>query len=178
MHQDVSKILYTQDQIAARVAQLGQRISDDYGQQGVLLVSVLKGSFVFAADLARALTIPCQVDFMAVSSYGSAAVSSGELRIQKDLSLPVEGRHVLVVEDILDSGFTLSELVPLLQSRGAASVRVAAFLKKEGAQKYQVPCEYVGFSCPDEFVVGYGLDYAENYRGLPYVGVLKPSVYE
>lgn len=177
MHEDVQKVLITREQIAERVAQMGTQIAADYQGEPLLVVSVLKGAAIFMADLVRAIDAPVEMDFMAVSSYGSSHESSGVVRVIKDLNAPVEGRHVLIAEDVLDSGLTLNYVVKMLRSRNPKSVEVAAFLVKEGAQKAPVECKYTGFACPDEFLVGYGLDYAERYRNLPYVGVLDPKVY-
>ena len=160
-------------QIADKVAELAARIDADYAGREVLLVGVLKGAVMVMADLARALRVPVSMEFMAVSSYGSGTSSSGVVRILKDLDKDITGKHVLVVEDIIDSGLTLSWLLRNLQSRGPASVEVCALLRKPEAQKVEVPVRYVGFEIPDEFVVGYGLDYAERYRELPFVGVLR-----
>jgi hypoxanthine phosphoribosyltransferase len=156
---------------------LGAQISRDYAGEKVLLVTVLKGAFIFMADLARSITSDIEIDFMAVSSYGAEAKSSGVVRIIKDLNAPVEGRHILIVEDILDSGLTLKYLIKNLRSRKPASVEVVSLLLKEGKQETDIQCKYIGLICPDEFVVGYGLDYAESYRNLPYIGVLDPKVY-
>ena len=178
MRQDIESILYDSDCIRDRVLQMGARIARDYRDKDLLLVGVLKGSFVFLADLARSIDLPVEVDFMVVSSYGSGTESSGVLTIAKDLSVPVDGRHVLIVEDIVDSGLTLSLLAEDLRSRGAASVQVAVLLEKDVPRSHQVECAYSAFHCPDAFLVGYGLDYAERYRNLPYIGILKPEVYE
>lgn len=178
MRQDIESILYDSDCIRDRVLQMGARIARDYRDKDLLLVGVLKGSFVFLADLARSIDLPVEVDFMVVSSYGSGTESSGVLTIAKDLSVSVEGRHVLIVEDIVDSGLTLSLLAEDLRSRGAASVQVAVLLEKDVPRSHQVECAYSAFHCPDAFLVGYGLDYAERYRNLPYIGILKPEVYE
>jgi hypoxanthine phosphoribosyltransferase len=177
MHPDVCRIILTEDEVKAKVRELGQAISRDYEGEDVLLVAVLRGAFLFVADLMRQLSIPTEVDFMAVSSYGSSTKSSGVVRILKDLDETIEGRHVLVVEDILDTGLTLKYLLKNLASRKPASLEVVTLLSKEGKQRVPIYCKYVGFDIPDEFVVGYGLDYAEHYRSLPYIGVLKPSVY-
>ena len=177
MHEDVQKVLITREQIAERVAQMGAQIAADYQGEPLLIVSVLKGAAIFMADLVRAIDAPVEMDFMAVSSYGSSHESSGVVRVIKDLNGPVEGRHVLIAEDVLDSGLTLNYVVKMLRSRNPKSVEVAAFLVKEGVQRAPVECKYTGFACPDEFLVGYGLDYAERYRNLPYVGVLDPKVY-
>ena len=178
MHPDVSHIILSEDQIMSRVRELGMEISRDYEAGGsVLLVGVLRGAVLFMADLMREVSIPCEIDFMAVSSYGSSTKSSGVVRIMKDLDENIEGRHVLVVEDILDTGLTLKYLLKNLASRRPASLEVATLLSKTGKQRVPIDCKYTGFDIPDEFVVGYGLDYAERYRNLRYVGVLKPSVY-
>ncbi|MDR1775565.1 MAG: hypoxanthine phosphoribosyltransferase [Actinomycetes bacterium] len=177
LHPDVEKVLVTGQQLQDRVNELGRRISDDYAGKDLLVIGVLKGAAWFVADLTRAITIPFNVDFMAVSSYGAAHKSSGVVRIIKDLDAPVAGRHVLIAEDILDTGLTLRYLIKNFEVRGAASVEVAACVIKAGAQQENIPVRYDGFVIPNEFVVGYGLDYAENYRGLPYIGQLKQSVY-
>lgn len=173
---DIERVLYTQEDIARRVHEMGEEISRDYADKHPLLVTVLKGAFVFMADLSRNLTVDCEMDFMAVSSYGNAAHSSGIVRIVKDLDTPVHGRDVLIVEDVLDSGLTLKYLSRNLMARGVNSLEIAALLLKNPDPA--VTPRYVGFECPNEFVVGYGLDYAERYRNLPYIGVLKKSVYE
>lgn len=178
MHKDVEKILYSEEDIAKRIQLLGEQITADYEGKELLLVAVLRGAVVFTADLLRAIDLPCEIDFMAVSSYGSAAQSSGIVRIIKDLDTDISGRHVLIVEDILDSGLTLKYLMRNLGHRNPASVEIATLLLKEGKQKTDVVPRYTGFTCPDEFVVGYGLDFAEKYRNLPYIGVLKHEVYE
>ncbi len=179
MHPDVQEILFSQDEIQEVVKRMGETISADYADKNPLVVAVLRGAFVFTADLMRSITCPCTVDFMAVSSYGDGVKSSGVVRIVKDLDTKIEGRHVLIAEDILDSGLTLSYLIKMLESRNAASVEVAAFSVKDiPGKRPAVNPRYVGIHVPDEFVVGYGLDYAEHYRNLPYLGVLKPEVYE
>jgi len=177
MHPDIDHMVLTEDEIAERVGELGAQISDDYAGESVLLIAVLRGAALFIADLARAMTVPVEIDFMAVSSYGSSTKSSGVVRIIKDLDEGIEGRHVIVVEDIIDTGLTLKYLLRNLASRGPKSLEVATLLSKEGKQRVPISCKYVGFDVPDEFVVGYGLDYAEHYRNLPYIGVLKPEVY-
>lgn len=176
-HDDVETVVLTEEQIHDRVAELGEQISATYGDEPVLLVAVLRGAAMFVADLAREMTCPVEIDFMAVSSYGSSTHSSGVVRILKDLDEDIDGRHVLVVEDILDTGLTLKYLLKNLASRNPASLEVVTLLHKQGKQRVSISCKYVGFEIPDEFVVGYGLDYAEKYRNLPYVGVLKPHVY-
>ena len=180
MHKDVSEILFTEEQIHDRVAEIGAAITEDFkekaGDDGIILISVLRGAAIFMADLAREIKIPCEMDYMAISSYGNGVKSSGVVRILKDLSSHIEGRHVVIAEDILDSGLTLTYLLKNLASRNPASLTVATLLRKK--TKADVDCAYVGFECPDQFIVGYGLDYAERYRNLPYIGVLKPEVYE
>jgi len=177
LHADISHIVLSEDDIQKRVRELGAQISADYGDEPVLLVAVLRGAAIFVADLARAVTSPVELDFMAVSSYGSSTKSSGVVRILKDLDENIEGRHVLVCEDILDTGLTLKYLLKNLASRKPASLEIVALLSKEGKQRVPIDCKYVGFDVADEFVVGYGLDFAERYRNLPYVGILKPEIY-
>ena len=178
LHPDIDKVLISDDEIRDIVARLGAEISRDYEGKNPLVVSVLRGAFIFTADLLRAISVPCEVDFMAVSSYGAGTKSSGVVKILKDLDTHVEGRHLIFAEDILDSGLTLQHLIELFKTRGAASIEVCAFAVKD-IPGYVAPItpKYVGTHVPNEFIVGYGLDYAEAYRGIPYVGVLKPSVY-
>ncbi|MEY4494575.1 MAG: hypothetical protein RL570_690 [Actinomycetota bacterium] len=173
----ITKVLVTEEQINEKVAELAAELDEKYADKNVLLVGVLKGAVMFMADLSRAMQIPVQMDWMAVSSYGSGTVSSGVVRILKDLDADVLGRHVVIVEDIIDSGLTLSWLVGNLEARGAASVEVVALLRKPAAAKVEVNVGLVGFDIPNEFVVGYGLDYAEKYRTLKGVAVLSPAVY-
>jgi len=168
----VGEVLIDRDALAARVAELGAEVSADYEGRDLLLIGVLKGAVFFMADLMRHLTVPCEVDFMAISSYGDATDSSGIVRILKDLDINIEGRDVLVVEDIIDSGLTLSYLIRNLESREPSSLEVCALLTKPSRREIDVPVRYVGFEIPNKFVVGYGLDFAERYRNLPYVGVL------
>lgn len=177
MHPDVKEIILPEEQLRKRVHDLGEEISRDYDGETVLLVAVLRGAALFMADLAREITVPVEMDFMAVSSYGSSTKSSGVVRILKDLDELIEDRNVLVVEDILDTGLTLKYLLRNLASRKPRSLEVCALLSKEGKQRVPIQCKYVGFSIPDEFVVGYGLDFAERYRNLPYIGILKPEAY-
>ncbi|MDR3314907.1 MAG: hypoxanthine phosphoribosyltransferase [Coriobacteriales bacterium] len=177
MHSDLTEILFDTDEIAASVKRLGAEISRDYAGKTILLVTVLKGAFVFMADLARSIEGDVEVDFMAVSSYGAEAKSSGVVRIIKDLEASVAGRHVIIVEDILDSGLTLKYLLKNISSRGPHSIEVATLLHKKERQQADIRCKYVGLICPDEFVVGYGLDYGERYRNLPYIGILDPKIY-
>jgi len=174
---EIEKVLIDEAQIAAKIEELAATLTADYADRELLLVGVLKGAVMFMSDLARALQRPTQLDFMAVSSYGSSTSSSGIVRILKDLDRDISGRHVLVVEDIIDSGLTLSWLLRNLRSRGPESLEVCTLLRKPEAVKVRVAVKYVGFDIPNEFVVGYGLDYAERYRDLPYIGLLKPWVY-
>ena len=177
LHPDVEGVLVSQSQISAKIAELAARIDADYAGREVMLVGVLKGAVMVMADLARAISIPISMEFMAVSSYGSGTSTSGVVRILKDLDRDIAGKDVLVVEDIIDSGLTLSWLLRNLRSRQPASVEVLALLRKPEAAQVQVPVKYMGFDIPSVFVVGYGLDYAERYRELPYVGTLRPEVY-
>src|SRR6201982_3080532 len=169
---NIGEILVQPDELRSRVRELGAEISGDYAGRDLLLVGVLKGAVFFLADLMRHLTVPCEIDFMAISSYGASTDSSGVVRILKDLDINIEGRHVLVVEDIIDSGLTLSYLVRNLESREPASLAVCALLTKPERREIDVEVRYVGFEIPNRFVIGYGLDFAERYRNLPYVGVL------
>lgn len=179
LHEDIAHVILTEEQISARIREMGAEIQRDYAgsPKPVLLVAVLRGAALFVADLARAIEDKVELDFMAVSSYGSTTKSSGVVRILKDLDEDIEGRDVLVVEDILDTGLTLKYLLRNLASRKPRSLEVVTLLSKEGKQQVPIDCKYIGFSVPDEFVVGYGLDYAERYRNLPYIGVLKPAIY-
>jgi hypoxanthine phosphoribosyltransferase len=172
----VGEILIEEAALSARVAELGAEVSADYEGRELLLIGVLKGAVFFMADLMRHLTVPCEVDFMAISSYGDATDSSGVVRILKDLDINMEGRHVLVVEDIIDSGLTLSYLMRNLESREPATLEVCALLTKPARREIDVPVRYVGFEIPNRFVVGYGLDFAERYRNLPYVAVLSDEL--
>ena len=179
MHDDIKNVLVTEEELKAKVADLGAQISRDYAGKNLLLVSILKGAVVFMADLMRAVTIPCSIDFMVVSSYGGTNTqTTGLVKIVKDLDADLTGKDVLIVEDILDTGVTLSNLVPMLKMRNPSSVKICAILDKPTRRKADIQPDYEGFQVPDEFVVGYGLDYNEKYRDLPYVGVLKPHVYE
>ena len=178
LHPDVEKVLFSEEDIAAIIKRLGAQITADYEGRNPLIVAVLRGAVVFTADIMRAIECPMAVDFMAVSSYGDGVKSSGVVRIVKDLDTKIEGRDVLIIEDILDSGLTLSYLMKNLQSRKPNSLEIAAFLVKDvEGQKPAVKPRYVGAHVPDSFIVGYGLDFAERYRNLPYIGVLKPEVY-
>ena len=177
MHQDVERILFSEAQLAQRVAEIGRQITEDYRGKKLVLASVLRGSYIFMADLTRAIDLPLSVDFMAVSSYGAGTTSSGQVEIKKDLSDSIEGKDLLIVEDILDSGNTLYYLTGILRQRHPASIRLCTLLDKPERRVRDITADYVGFTIPDAFVVGYGLDYDEKYRNLPYVGILKPSVY-
>lgn len=178
MHPDIAKILLDEQTIQAKVRELAGRLSEDYKGKSPVLICILKGAFMFTADLMRQMTIPARVDFMAISSYGNRARSSGVVQILKDLDSSIEGEHVVVVEDIIDSGLTLNYLRENLLSRRPASLRTCVLLDKPSRREVPYTPDYVGFQVPDEFVVGYGLDYAGLYRHLPYIGVLKPEVYQ
>lgn len=178
IHADIATILIDAERLQARVATLGAQISADYQGRPIVLVGILKGAIFFLADLARAINGPVSLDFMAISSYGSQTQSSGVARILKDLDEPIGGREVLLVEDIIDSGLTLSYVIEMLNRRSPASLRVCTLLDKARTREKHVQPHYTGFTVPDEFVVGYGLDYAQRYRNLPYIGVLKPDVYQ
>ena len=178
MDNDVMGVLYSEEMLAEKIAEMGAQISRDYAGKNLLMVSVLKGSVLFMADLMRAITIPASIDFMSVSSYGSGVKTSGVVKIIKDLDQQLEGYDLLIVEDILDSGMTLSYLKRILSERNPNSIRIATLLDKPEARKADVHADYYGFQCPNEFLVGYGLDYAEKYRNLPYIGVLKKEIYE
>ena len=177
LHHDVEEILLDAETVAGRVAELGAQLSADYAGRDPVLVSVLKGALVFLADLMRAMDLPTSIDLMEVSSYGAATESSGQVRILKDLSKPIEGRDVIVVEDIIDTGLTLNYLLGYLADRQPASISICCLLDKPARRLAEIPIDYIGFTIPDRFVIGYGLDYNERYRNLPYIGVLKPSVY-
>jgi hypoxanthine phosphoribosyltransferase len=172
----VGEVLIDREALSARIAELGAEISADYEGRDLLLIGVLKGAVFFMADLMRHLTVPCEVDFMAISSYGAQTDSSGVVRILKDLDINIEGRNVLVVEDIIDSGLTLSYLMRNLESREPASLEVCALLTKPARREIDVPVRWIGFEIPNRFVIGYGLDFAERYRNLPYVGVLSEEL--
>lgn len=180
MHSDIESILLTEAQIQARVKELGVRLAEEYRDRNPVMICILKGSTMFFADLLRAMPIPLTMDFMAVSSYGRTTKSSGEVEIRKDLSGSIEHRHAIIVEDIIDSGFTLTYLTRMLSARGAKSIKICTLLDKPArrAPGITLKADYSGFEIPDAFVVGYGLDYDEMYRNLPYIGILKPEVYE
>lgn len=175
---DIQEILYSEETIKEKVRELGEIISNDYEGKDLLVVGVLKGSVIFTSELAKNITIPCELDFMAVSSYGKASESSGIVRILKDLDNDIEGKHILIVEDIVDTGITLSYLLDYLKARKASSIEIVALLNKEARRKANIKVKYSGFDVPDEFIVGYGIDYAEKYRNLPFIGSLKREIYE
>ena len=177
MGNDLKEILVTAEDMDRRLGEMAEQIDRDYAGEELLLVGVLRGAVMVMADLSRKLHTPLEMDWMAVSSYGSGTKTSGVVRILKDLSSEIEGRHVIVAEDILDSGLTLKYLLKNLSSRNPASLEVATLLRKQTLAQAKIDCKYIGFECPDEFIVGYGLDYAERYRNLPYIGILKPEIY-
>jgi len=177
LEKDIKEVLFTEQQLQDKVKELARQIEKDYEGQSIMLIGILRGSFVFMADLCRHIDLPCTLDFMAVSSYGKGTSSTGQVQITKDLSEDITGRNVIVVEDILDSGNTLSYLLKILEHRHPASIKLCALLDKPERRKKHVELHYSGFTIPDAFVVGYGLDYAEEYRNLPYIGILKPEVY-
>ena len=178
MHNDVKAVLFSEQDLQEIVARIGKQISEDYKDKNLVMVSVLKGSLMFMADLMRAIDVPCEIDFMAVSSYGAGTTTTGAVRILKDLDSSLEGKDILVVEDILDSGVTLSYLLKHLSSRNPNSIRLCTLLDKPERRKMPITADYIGTTVPDEFIVGYGLDYDEKYRNLPYIGVLKREIYE
>ncbi len=176
-HPDIESIMISEEQIRNRICSLAEELKKDYADKNPLVVAILKGSVMFYADLTRMLDFPIKMEFISVSSYGNNS-TSGELHFQKDLDIPIDGRHVLLVEDIIDSGKTLYVLKNHLSARNPASIKICAFLDKKARRAADIEADYVGFPCKDEFVVGYGLDYAEKYRNLPYIGILKRSIYE
>lgn len=177
MINSVEKVMISEEKIAEIVSDLGAKISEDYKDKNLLMVSVLKGSVIFMSDLMRKITIPCRIDFMAVSSYNGGTKSSGEVKIIKDLDKPIEGYDLLVVEDVLDSGLTLDYILKLLKSRNPKSIKICTLLDKPQRRKVNITADYSGFEIPDEFIVGYGLDYDEKYRNLPFIGCLKSEIY-
>lgn len=177
MKEDIKEILIDEASIRKRVKELGQEITEDYEGKELMLVGILKGAVIFMAELAQNIDIPVKMDFMAVSSYGQSSISTGEVRINKDLDYSVENKDLLIIEDIIDTGYTLSYLVDNLKKRGARSVKICTFLDKPERRKVDMKVDYMGFEVPDDFIVGYGLDYAEMYRNLPYVAALKEEVY-
>lgn len=177
MHKDCERILISEAELKATVKDIAARINEDYKDKNLLLVGLLKGSVVFMADLMKEIKVDCKIDFICVSSYGASTESSGRVNIIKDVSQPVEGLDVLIVEDIIDSGNTLAFILKYFEAKGVSSVKICTLLSKPSRRVVEIPVDYIGAEIPDEFVIGYGLDYAENYRNLPYVGILKRSVY-
>lgn len=177
MKNDITQVLHSQEDIENIISKLGAQISADYACKNPIIIGILKGSFVFMSDLVRKITIPCQLDFMVVSSYGNSSKSSGDVKILKDLDCDIQGRDIIIVEDILDSGATLGYVKSILEKRGVNSIEICTFLNKPARRTVEIYAKYSGFDIQDQFVVGYGLDYAEKYRNLPYVGILKPEIY-
>lgn len=178
MKEDIKEVLFTEEELRARIKEIGKQISEDYRGKDLFLIGVLKGSVPFMADLMKEIDIPCTMDFMAVSSYGNSSKTSGVVRILKDLDFEIEDKHVLIVEDIVDSGVTLRYLVDYLKGRKPASIEIACLLNKPDRRTVEISTKYIGFEVPDYFLVGYGLDYAEKYRNLPYIGILKEEIYK
>lgn len=177
LEKDIQEVLFSEEQLSSRVNEIARQITQDYHGKEIVLISVLRGSFVFMADLCRRIDLPCTVDFMAVSSYGSGTSSTGQVQITKDLSSDIAGKHIIVVEDILDSGNTLAFLKDYMLAKGAKSITIVTLLDKPARREKAITADLSGFVVPDEFVVGYGLDYCQQYRNMPYIGVLKPEVY-
>lgn len=177
MYSDIQEVLYSEEQIQGKIKELGELLSTDYEGKNPLVICVLKGAFIFMADLVKQIRVPLEIDFMAVSSYGQSTKSSGVVKIIKDLDVSVEGRHIIIVEDIIDSGLTLSYLIDVLERRNAKTISVVALFNKPARRTVELEPDYAGYVLPDEFVVGYGLDYAEKYRNLPFIGILKPEIY-
>ncbi len=177
MVNDIREVLLTKEEIEEVVKELGKKITEDYKDKNLFLITVLKGAVVFLGDLMRAIEMPCEIEFMVLSSYGAGTTSTGSVKIVKDIDLPLEGKDVLIVEDILDTGYTLSFLLDLLKGRNPNSIEICTLLDKPDRRKVEISAKYTGRKIPDEFVVGYGLDYDEKYRNLPFIGVLKPEVY-
>lgn len=178
MKDDIQEILFSEEVLTKRVKELASKISEDYKGKDLVVVGILKGSVIFASELIKNISVKCEIDFMAVSSYGSSTETSGVVRILKDLDHSIEGKDILIVEDIVDTGVTLSYLLKYLKARRANSIKIVTLLNKPARRKAEVEVKYTGFEVPDAFIVGYGIDYAENYRNLPFIGVLKPEVYE
>ena len=177
MLNDIKNVLITEEELKKTVKELGAKITEDYKDKNLSLITVLKGAVVFLGDLMRAIEMPCEIEFMVLSSYGAGTTSTGSVKIVKDIDLPLEGKDVLIVEDILDTGYTLSFLLDLLKGRNPNSIEICTLLDKPDRRKVEISAKYTGRKIPDEFVVGYGLDYDEKYRNLPFIGVLKPEVY-
>ena len=178
MNNDIKEVLYSEDELRGRVRQMGEKISNDYQGKELILIGVLKGSVIFMADLLKEINIPCKMDFMAVSSYGNSTETSGVVRILKDLDFEIQGKDILIVEDIIDSGVTLKYLMKYLSGRKPNSLEIVCLLNKPDRRKVDIDVKYLGYDVPDHFLVGYGLDYAEKYRNLPYVGILKEEIYK
>ena len=178
MTKDIKEILLTEDEILSKVKEMGKLISEEYAGKDLIIVGILKGSVIFASELIKNISIPCEIDFMAVSSYGNSTETSGVVRILKDLDHGIEGKDIIIVEDIIDSGITLDYLLKYLKARKANSIEIATLLTKPSRRMVDLKVKYCGFEVPDEFLVGYGLDYSERYRNLPYVGILKEEVYK
>lgn len=177
MHPHCSEILYSEELLRSRVRDLGKKITEDYSGKDLIVIGLLKGSFIFLSDLTRCMALDCDIEFMVVSSYGSSTTSSGNIKINLDLRADLTGKHVLIVEDILDTGATLFFIRNLIRLRGPESVKICTLLDKPSRRKADISADYVGFEVPDKFIIGYGLDYGEKYRNLPYIGVLKPEIY-
>lgn len=178
MKEDIKEVLYSEEMISEKIKEMGRSISEDYKNKDFLVVGILKGAVLFAADLIKNITVHCNIDFMVVSSYANSTESSGKVTILKDLDYDVQGKNILIVEDIVDSGLTLDFLVNYFKERGVNSVEIATLLSKPSRRKVEVDVKYIGFEVPNEFLVGFGVDYAERYRNLPFIGTLKPEVYE
>lgn len=178
MREDLKEVLFSEEVLSKKVKELASQISSDYAGKELVVVGILKGSVVFTAELIKNIDIYCELDFMAVSSYGNSTETSGVVRILKDLDSSIEGKHILIVEDIVDTGTTLNYLLKYLKARKAASIEIVALLNKSARRKVELPVKYIGFEVPDEFIVGYGIDYAEKYRNLPCIGILKPEIYQ
>ncbi|KYH34377.1 hypoxanthine-guanine phosphoribosyltransferase [Clostridium tepidiprofundi DSM 19306] len=178
MKNDIERILYSEEEIRGKIKELGSRIAKDYAGKDVIFIGILKGSVMFMSDLLKEVNIPCRMDFMAVSSYGNSAVTSGVVRILKDLDFEIRDKDIIIVEDIIDSGVTLQYLIKYLKARKPRSVEIACLLNKPERRKVEIPVKYLGYDVPDYFLVGYGLDYAEKYRNLPYIAVLKEEIYK
>jgi hypoxanthine phosphoribosyltransferase len=178
MKEDIKEILFSEEVLTKRIKELAEKISVDYKGKDLLVVGILKGSVIFAAELIKNISTPCEIDFMAVSSYGNSTETSGIVRILKDLDNNIEGKHILIVEDIVDTGVTLAYLLKYLKARKANSIEIVALLNKAARRVSDIDVKYIGFEVPDGFIVGYGIDYAEKYRNLPFIGILKPEIYE
>lgn len=178
MKQDIKEILFSEEVLTKRIKELADKVSADYKGEELVVVGILKGSVIFAAELIKNISIPCEIDFMAVSSYGNSTETSGVVRILKDLDSNIEGKNILIVEDIVDTGVTLAYLLKYLKARKANSIEIVSLLNKQARRKSDLEVKYIGFEVPDAFIVGYGIDYAEKYRNLPFIGTLKPEIYE